>query len=103
MRIVRRAHAPRAPASGPAPARVRCEHRGTNRRTPSSACGSNLPGHHSLASGDSAVYISAAMDRDRLLGELNEFLRIPSVSTLPAHNTDFCRAADWAGSELQRL
>jgi len=43
------------------------------------------------------------MDRDRLLGELNEFLRIPSVSTLPAHNTDCRRAADWVGAELQRL
>ena len=43
------------------------------------------------------------MDRDRLLGELNEFLRIPSVSTLPAHNTDCRRAAEWVGAELQRL
>ncbi len=43
------------------------------------------------------------MDHDRLLGELNEFLRIPSVSTLPAHNNDCRRAADWVGAELQRL
>ena len=43
------------------------------------------------------------MDRDRLLGELNEFLRIPSVSTLPAHNEDCRRAAEWVGAELQRL
>jgi acetylornithine deacetylase/succinyl-diaminopimelate desuccinylase-like protein len=43
------------------------------------------------------------MDRDRLLNELNEFLRIPSVSTLPAHNNDCRRAADWVGAELTRL
>ena len=43
------------------------------------------------------------MDRDRLLGELNEFLRIPSVSTLPAHNADCRAAADWVGAELTRL
>ena len=43
------------------------------------------------------------MDRDRLLRELNEFLRIPSVSTLPAHN-DHCRAAAaWVAAELRRL
>jgi acetylornithine deacetylase/succinyl-diaminopimelate desuccinylase-like protein len=43
------------------------------------------------------------MDRDRLLGELNEFLRIPSVSTLPAHNNDCRAAADWVGAELKRV
>jgi acetylornithine deacetylase/succinyl-diaminopimelate desuccinylase-like protein len=43
------------------------------------------------------------MNRDHLLGELNEFLRIPSVSTLPAHNTDCRAAADWVGAELKRL
>ena len=42
------------------------------------------------------------MDRDQLLGELNEFLRIPSVSTLPAHNADCRAAADWVGAELKR-
>src|SRR2546426_957690 len=34
------------------------------------------------------------MDTDRLLRELTEFLRIPSVSTLPAHNSDCRRAAE---------
>ena len=43
------------------------------------------------------------MDRDRLLGQLNEFLRIPSISTLPAHNTDCRAAAAWVGAELERL
>ena len=43
------------------------------------------------------------MDRDQLLRELNEFLRIPSVSTLPAHNSDCRAAAEWVAAELRRL
>ena len=43
------------------------------------------------------------MDRDRLLRELGEFLRIPSVSTLPAHNQDCRAAANWVAAELRRL
>jgi acetylornithine deacetylase/succinyl-diaminopimelate desuccinylase-like protein len=43
------------------------------------------------------------MNRDQLLRELTEFLRIPSVSTLPAHNNDCRAAAAWVGAELQRL
>jgi acetylornithine deacetylase/succinyl-diaminopimelate desuccinylase-like protein len=43
------------------------------------------------------------MDRDRLLRELNEFLRIPSVSTLPAHDDDCRAAAEWVAAELRRL
>lgn len=43
------------------------------------------------------------MDRDRLLRELNEFLRIPSVSTLPAHNSDCRAAATWVADELRRV
>lgn len=43
------------------------------------------------------------MDRDRLLDELRAFLRIPSVSTLPAHNADCRAAAAWVADELRRL
>ena len=43
------------------------------------------------------------MNRDSLLAELNDFLRIPSVSTLPAHNDDCRAAANWVGGELRRL
>ena len=43
------------------------------------------------------------MDRDHLLRELFEFLRIPSVSTLPAHDADCRRAAEWVANELRRL
>src|SRR6267154_2246833 len=43
------------------------------------------------------------MDRDRLLRELSEFLRIPSVSTLPAHDDDCRAAAEWVAAELRRL
>jgi acetylornithine deacetylase/succinyl-diaminopimelate desuccinylase-like protein len=43
------------------------------------------------------------MNRDALLAELKQFLRLPSVSTLPAHNSDCRAAADWVGAELRRL
>ncbi len=43
------------------------------------------------------------MDRDRLLRELSEFLRIPSVSTLPAHDDDCRAAAAWVAAALRRL
>src|SRR5436189_364996 len=43
------------------------------------------------------------METDRLLRELTDFLRIPSVSTLPAHNADCRAAAEWVAAELRRL
>ncbi|HEY6809263.1 MAG TPA: dipeptidase [Gemmatimonadales bacterium] len=43
------------------------------------------------------------METERLLRELSEFLRIPSVSTLPAHDADCRRAAEWVAAELRRL
>ncbi|MBW2480705.1 MAG: M20/M25/M40 family metallo-hydrolase, partial [Deltaproteobacteria bacterium] len=35
------------------------------------------------------------------LNELCEFLRIPSISSLPEHNTDVRRAADWVAGRLE--
>jgi acetylornithine deacetylase/succinyl-diaminopimelate desuccinylase-like protein len=43
------------------------------------------------------------MDTDRLLRELTDFLRIPSVSTDPAHNADCRAAAEWVAGALRRL
>src|SRR2546428_262267 len=43
------------------------------------------------------------MDQERLLRELTDFLRIPSVSTLPVHNQDCRAAAEWVAAELRRL
>ena len=43
------------------------------------------------------------MDQERLLSELSDFLRIPSVSTLPAHNENCRTAAEWVGAELRRV
>jgi acetylornithine deacetylase/succinyl-diaminopimelate desuccinylase-like protein len=43
------------------------------------------------------------MDQERLLRELTEFLRIPSISTLPAHDADCRRAAEWVARDLRRL
>ena len=47
----------------------------------------------------------AFVDREqpRLLQELSDFLSIPSVSTLPAHEADTRRAAEWLRTELTRL
>src|SRR5438034_997123 len=44
-----------------------------------------------------------AMDTDRLLRELTDFLRIPSVSTSASHNADCRAAAEWVAGELRRL
>ena len=43
------------------------------------------------------------MDHDRWLAELTEFLRIPSISTLPVHDADCRRAAEWVARDLRRL
>jgi acetylornithine deacetylase/succinyl-diaminopimelate desuccinylase-like protein len=47
----------------------------------------------------------AFVDREqpRLLQELSDFLSIPSVSTLSAHDADTRRAAEWLRTELTRL
>ncbi|HKX18837.1 MAG TPA: dipeptidase [bacterium] len=42
-----------------------------------------------------------AKQRERHLRELQEFLRIPSVSALPAHRPDIARAAEWLAGRLR--
>jgi acetylornithine deacetylase/succinyl-diaminopimelate desuccinylase-like protein len=42
-----------------------------------------------------------AKNRDRFLSELKEFIRIPSVSTLPAHRPDIDRAAAFVADKLR--
>ncbi|MGZ8391965.1 MAG: M20/M25/M40 family metallo-hydrolase, partial [Gemmatimonadales bacterium] len=42
-------------------------------------------------------------EQTRLLGELGEFLSIPSVSALPAHSQDCRRAAEWLSTHLRSL
>src|SRR5277367_4720123 len=52
--------------------------------------------------------MSAATDayiqqnRPRLLDELKDFIRIPSISTLPEHQPDVARAADFVADSLRR-
>lgn len=41
--------------------------------------------------------------RERHLEELHDFLRIPSVSALPAHKDDVRRAAEWAADNLRAI
>ena len=42
-------------------------------------------------------------NQDQWLGQLTEFLAIPSISTLPDHAADCRKAADWVMAELRRL
>lgn len=52
---------------------------------------------------DIAVFERDVHDnRDQLLEELKEFLRIPSISTLPEHKSDVERAAKFAAQALER-
>jgi acetylornithine deacetylase/succinyl-diaminopimelate desuccinylase-like protein len=44
-----------------------------------------------------------AAHRDRMLEELKALLRIPSISTDPAHDPDCRRAAEWVGNHLRAL
>ena len=41
-------------------------------------------------------------NRDRLLAELKQFVRIPSISTLPEHTPDIQRAAEFVGESLRK-
>jgi acetylornithine deacetylase/succinyl-diaminopimelate desuccinylase-like protein len=41
--------------------------------------------------------------RSQFLGELQEFLKIPSISTTPEHNRDMERAANWAADHLKSI
>jgi acetylornithine deacetylase/succinyl-diaminopimelate desuccinylase-like protein len=43
------------------------------------------------------------MNKDQALSELNEFLSIPSISTLPAHAADCRRAATWLMDHFRAL
>jgi acetylornithine deacetylase/succinyl-diaminopimelate desuccinylase-like protein len=40
-------------------------------------------------------------NKERLLNELLEFLRIPSISALPAHAPDVQRAAQWVQNRMR--
>ncbi len=44
----------------------------------------------------------ASLDREALLEGLTAFLRIPSISTLPEHQPDVRRAAEFVAAELRR-
>lgn len=45
----------------------------------------------------------ARAHRERNVSELIEFLRIPSISTLPEHKPDIERAAHWLAAEMARV
>jgi acetylornithine deacetylase/succinyl-diaminopimelate desuccinylase-like protein len=47
-----------------------------------------------------AIETFVAQNRDRLLAELKEFLRIPSISTLPQHLPDISQAASFVAKSL---
>ena len=51
----------------------------------------------------SAALQYAHNNRDRFLEELEEFVRIPSISTDPAAKADMQKAAEWVASQLHTL
>lgn len=52
-------------------------------------------------SNDLATYLESA--KGRQLQELIEWLRIPSISALPAHKADVHQAAEWLAGHLRRI
>lgn len=50
---------------------------------------------------DALAFLSG--NKSNALEELKSFLRIPSISTLPEHNADTRRAAEFLAAELQRI
>jgi acetylornithine deacetylase/succinyl-diaminopimelate desuccinylase-like protein len=60
-----------------------------------------VPSSSSPAS-SSATHAFVETNKDRLLSELKDFLRIPSISTLPEHKPDVERAARFVSESLQR-
>ena len=42
-------------------------------------------------------------NRDRYVDELKEYLAIPSISALPAHQADVRRCAEWTADEMRRI
>ena len=51
----------------------------------------------------SAAVDYARQNQARFLEELKELLRIPSISTLPEHNSDTRRAAETLAGEMKRI
>ena len=51
----------------------------------------------------SSAVTYARNNQPRFLGELKDFLRIPSISTLDEHKPDVQKAADFVASELRRI
>ena len=45
----------------------------------------------------------AKQNRERFLNELNEALRIPSISTDAEYNDEVLRAAEWMANHLKKL
>ncbi len=42
-------------------------------------------------------------NRDRYISELTQYLAIPSISALPAHQPDVRRCAEWTADEMRRI
>lgn len=57
----------------------------------------------STASDGARRYAREPANAERFLGELFEFLRIPSLSGDPAHAADVRRAAEWLAGNMRRL
>jgi len=45
----------------------------------------------------------AQSNHERYLSELKEYVRIPSISTLPEHKADLQRTAEWLAAQMQHM
>src|SRR5438874_1225908 len=61
------------------------------------------PSHGDMMSNSDKAIAFAQANHDRYLSELNEFLRIPSISTLPEHKGDMLRAAQWLSAQMSGI
>jgi acetylornithine deacetylase/succinyl-diaminopimelate desuccinylase-like protein len=59
-----------------------------------------FPGGREMSEIDTAIEYAHAHEKD-FLGELQELLRIPSISTLPENQADVMRAAEWVADQLR--
>ena len=64
-----------------------------------------MRGYHACVTTQTDTGVEAFLDahREERLESYLEFLRIPSISTLPEHRPDSLRAAQWVAAEATRI
>src|SRR3990172_7029471 len=73
------------------------------RRNPCAFSVSVLPTQRGQMQEPQSALDFARQHRGAALEDLKEFLRIPSISTLPEHKPDLVRASNWVADQLRQL